>query len=198
MKLALNLNRRYTYADYLTWNDNELRELLNGFIRQISPPHTPEHDIVLRKITDHLNNCISENNNRCRVFCAPFDVRLPKSSNETADNQIYTVVQPDICLVCDSDNSKIDVHGCLGAPDLVVEILTLASQRYDLNEKFNLYEAAGVKEYWVVSPKEKGINVFILQEDGEYDVGTVYEGDTQVPVQTLEGLTLSMEEIFNE
>ena len=81
---------------------------------------------------------------------------------------------------------------------MVVEILSLSSQRYDLNEKFNLYEAAGVKEYWVVSPKEKGINVFILQEDGKYDAGTVYEGNTQVPVLTLKGLNINTEALFKD
>jgi len=195
MELVLDLNRYYTYADYLKWTDNELRELLNGFIRLMSPAPTQEHEIVSKKIAALLNNCIDENDGNCHVFSAPFDVRLPKIPNETADNQIYTVVQPDICVVC--DNSKLDDRGCLGAPDLVVEVLSLFSQRYDLNEKFNLYEAAGVKEYWVVSPKEEGINVFILQEDGEYDAGTVYEGKTQVPVQALEGLSLSTEELFS-
>jgi Uma2 family endonuclease len=81
---------------------------------------------------------------------------------------------------------------------MVVEILSLSSQKYDLNEKFNLYEAAGVKEYWVVSPKEKGINVFILQEDGKYDRGTVYEGNVKVPVLTLKGLNINTEELFKD
>ena len=196
MELTLDLNRRYTYAEYLTWTDNKLRELLNGFIRLMSPAPTLKHAVVSRRIAAPLINFIEKNNGNCQVFYAPFDVRLPKKSNETADNQIYTVVQPDICVVC--DNSKLDERGCLGAPDMVVEILSLSSQRYDLNEKFNLYEAAGVKEYWVVSPKEKGINVFILQENGKYDEGTVYEGNTYIPVLTLEGLSLSTEILFKD
>jgi len=196
MELTLDSNRRYTYAEYLTWTDNKLRELLNGFIRLMSPAPTLKHAVVSRRIATPLINFIEKNNGDCQVFYAPFDVRLPKKPNETADNQIYTVVQPDICVVC--DNSKLDERGCLGAPDMVVEILSLSSQRYDLNEKFNLYEAAAVKEYWVVSPKEKGINVFILQENGKYDDGTVYEGNTHVPVLTLEGLSLSTEILFKD
>ena len=196
MEITLDLNRRYTYAEYLTWTNSESYELLNGFIRLMSSVSSPEHDIVLKRIAALLTDFIDENKDNCRVFCAPFDVRLPKNPNETADNQIYTVVHPDICLVC--DNSALDKRGCLGAPDLVVEILSLSSQRYDLNERFNLYEVAGVKEYWVVSPKEKGINVFILQEDGEYDAGTVFEGNTQAPVLTLQGLSLSLEELFKD
>jgi len=196
MELALDLNRRYTYAEYLTWADNKLRELLNGFIRLMSPAPKLKHAVISRKIAVPMVNFIDKNNGQCQVFYAPFDVRLPRNPDETANDQIYTVVQPDICVVC--DNSKLDEDGCLGAPDMVVEILSLSSQRYDLNEKFNLYEAAGVKEYWVVSPIEKGINVFILQENGKYDAGTVYESNVQVPVQTLEGLSLNTEVLFRD
>jgi Uma2 family endonuclease len=196
MELSLDRNRRYTYADYLTWADDKMRELLNGFIRLMSPAPTLKHAVVSRRIGTPLINFIEKNSGNCQVFYAPFDVRLPQNPSETADNQIYTVVQPDICVVC--DNSKLEERGCLGAPDMVVEILSLWSQRYDLNIKFNLYEAAGVKEYWVVSPKEKGVNVFILQENGKYDEGTVYEGNTHVPVQTLEGLSLSTEKLFKD
>jgi len=196
MELVLDLNRRYTYAEYLTWADDKLRELLDGFVRLMSPAPRLRHAVVSRRMGTSLVNFVDKNNGDNQIFYAPFDVRLPRNPDETADNQIYTVVQPDICVVC--DNSKLDERGCLGAPDMVVEILSLSSQRYDLNEKFNLYEAAGVKEYWVVSPKEKGINVFILQENGKYDAGTVYEGDVQVPVQTLEGLTFSTEALFKD
>jgi len=195
MEYALDVNRQYTYADYLTWADDKMRELLNGFIRLMSPAPTLKHAVALRKLGYAMVNYIDRHDSDCQVFYAPFDVRFPKNPDETADNKIYTVVQPDICVVC--DQSKLDERGCLGAPDMVVEILSLSSQRYDFREKFNIYEAGGVKEYWVVSPKEKGINVFILQENGKYDGGTVYEGDTQVPVQTLKGLSISTEKLFN-
>jgi len=196
MELSLDLNRQYTYADYLTWADNKMRELLNGFVRLMSPAPTLKHAVVLSKLGNHLFNFINRGKGNCQVFYAPFDVRFPKNSDNTADDKIFTVVQPDICVVCDP--AKLDERGCLGAPDMVVEILSLSSQKYDLNEKFNIYEAGGVKEYWVVSPKEKGINVFILQDDGKYDAGTVYEGNTQVPVQTLCGLNISTEALFKD
>ena len=194
MELTLDFNRQYTYADYLTWTDNKMRELLNGFIRLMSPAPALKHSIVSRKLGTAMINYIDRNGGDCQVFYAPFDVRFPKNPDKTADNQIYSVLQPDICIVCDP--SKLDEQGCLGAPDMVVEILSLSSLRYDMKEKFNIYEAGGVKEYWVVSPKEKGINVFLLQENGKYDNGTVYEGIVQVPVQTLEGLKISTETLF--
>jgi len=196
MELILDLNRQYTYADYLTWADDKMRELLNGFIRLMSPAPTLKHATVSSRLGYYLLNFIDRNRGNCRVFYAPFDVRFPKHPDKTADDQIFTVVQPDICVVCDL--SKLDERGCLGAPDMVVEILSISSQRYDLREKFNIYEAGGVKEYWVVSPKEKGINVFILQDNGKYDNGTVYEGNTQVPVRTLEGLSINTEALFQD
>jgi Uma2 family endonuclease len=196
MEQSLDLNRCYTYADYLTWTDHKMRELLNGFIRMMSPAPALKHAVVVRKLGYCLVDFIEKHGGDCQVFYAPFDVRLPKHPDETADDRIHTVVQPDICVVC--DRSKLDERGCLGAPDMVVEILSLSSQRYDLNEKFNLYEAAGVKEYWVVSPQEKGINVFLLQANGKFDEGAVYEGDTQAPVQTLEGLSFRTEILFRD
>ena len=147
-----------------------------------------------------FGNYAVKNKGCCQVFTAPFDVRLPKKPDEITNDKIYTVVQPDICIIC--DQSKLDECGCLGAPDMVVEITSLSSQRVDFNEKLHLYEAARFKEYWVVSPKEKGINVFILQDDGKYDNGTVYDRGffyrvgTDIPVKTLDGLSLNIESIF--
>lgn len=196
MDIILDSKKRYTYADYLTWLDNKRRELLDGFVHLMSPAPTLTHAQVSRQIFLPLGNYIEKNNGKCQVFIAPFDVRLPKSG-ETANDKIYTVVQPDICIVC--DESKLDMRGCLGAPDMIVEILSPSTQKYDLNDKFNIYEASGVKEYWVVSPKEKAVNVFILQDNGKYDEGSVYDelgGKKDVPVQTLPGLTLTLNDIF--
>ncbi|MDR2041784.1 MAG: Uma2 family endonuclease [Tannerella sp.] len=195
MELRLDIKKRYTYADYLTWVDHQARELLNGFIRLMSPAPTLTHAKITRTIFFELEHYVRKNNGKCQVFTAPLDVRLTKKPGEVEDDQIDTVVQPDLCIVC--DESKLDERGCLGAPDMVVEITSLSSQKYDWNEKFNLYESSGVKEYWVVSPKEKGVNVFLLQEDGKYDRGVVYEGETEVPVKTLAGLRVSLGTIFN-
>ena len=195
MDVILDKKKRYTYADYLTWQDGKTRELLDGFIHLMSPAPTLTHAKISRRIFIPLANHIDKYNGNCQVFTAPFDVRLPQNG-ETADDKIYTVVQPDICIIC--DENKLDERGCLGAPDMIVEILSLSTQKYDLNEKFNLYEAARVKEYWVVSPKEKGVNVFILQDDGKYDNGTVYEGEVSISVEILQGLSLSTKNIFED
>jgi Uma2 family endonuclease len=194
----LDETKRYTYADYLTWLDGKTRELLDGFIRSMSPAPSLVHAEISSNLHSSLWIYIKQNSGSCKAFAAPFDVRLPKNPNEITDDKIYTVVQPDICIVC--DKSKLDKRGCLGAPDMVVEIISISSQKYDLNDKFNLYEAAGVKEYWVISPNAKAVNVFILQDNGKYDRGTAYEEDekTEIPVKTLPGLTISISEIFPE
>ena len=193
--LDLDESKRYTYADYLTWLDDKRRELMNGFIRLMSAPKCV-HAVLLRRIGTPMINHIEENNGKCQVFYAPFDVRIPKSKNETDDKQIYNVVQPDICVVCNPE--QLDEKGCLGAPDMIVEILSASTRKYDLTEKFNLYEASGVKEYWVVAPKED-VTVYILQDNGKYDNGTVYgeyEQDVEIPVRTLSGLSINLKKLF--
>lgn len=194
MDIILDNNKRYTYADYLTWLDDERREILDGIVRLMSPAPTSVHAEISSNLIVAFGGYIKSNNGGCKAYTAPFDVRLPKNPDEVTDDKIYTVVQPDICIVC--DESKLDKRGCLGAPDLIVEILSLSSQKYDLNDKFNLYEAARVKEYWVVAPKDKGVTVFILQDNGMYDNGTVYEEEVEIPVKTLPGLSLNTSEIF--
>jgi len=194
MELVLDEAKLYTYADYLMWLDDKRRELLNGFIRLMSPAPTLKHARISGEIFVLLKNYVNKKNGHCQVFAAPFDVRLPKRPDEIADDKIYTVVQPDICIVC--DESKLEERGCLGAPDMVVEIISVASAKYDFNDKYNLYEAAGVREYWVASPKDKAIVVFILQDNGKFDRGTVYEKEMVIPVQTLPGLKVSIENIF--
>ncbi|WP_042006912.1 Uma2 family endonuclease, partial [Capnocytophaga canis] len=94
---------------------------------------------------------------------APFDVRLPKKE-EKGDN-IHTVVQPDLCVIC--DESKLDERGCIGAPDLIIEILSPGNSKKEMKNKFELYQESGVEEYWIVNPTDENILVNVL-EDGKY------------------------------
>ena len=196
MELVLDLNRRYTYADYLTWMDDKLRELFNGFVKIMSPAPSRKHQKTGGELFGNLRDVVKRNNKKNQkdnqIFYAPFDVRLPKDG-ETADDKIYTVVQPDICVVCDP--AKLDDRGCLGAPDLIVEIQSPATAKYDLNDKFFIYEEAGVKEYWIVFPLDKEIVVFLLQENGKYDKGTIYQ-QGKVPVRIFDGEKIDINEIF--
>jgi Uma2 family endonuclease len=193
MELSLDVNKRYTYADYLTWLDGQARELIDGFIYIMPPAPRLGHARVNMRILRNLDDCITKNRGKCEVFTAPFDVRFPKNG-ETADDKIYTVVQPDICVVCDL--SKLDELGCCGAPDMIVEILSPSTSRKDFTKKFSLYEASGVKEYWIVHPNEKAINVFLLQEDGKYDEGITYEWGGKIPVHIFENYPIDWDDIF--
>ena len=190
--LDLDESKRYTYADYLTWLDDKRRELINGFIHLMSAPNEL-HARISSNWGFGARIFIQKKKGKCRVYHAPFDVRLPLK-NETADDKIYDVVQPDICVICDL--SKLDEKGCIGAPDLIVEVLSPSTLKYDWNYKFNLYEAAGVREYWIVDPKAKAVNVFLLQPDGKYDLGTVYEYNQKAPVHIFKGLEIDLNELF--
>jgi Uma2 family endonuclease len=155
----LDLTKQYSYSDYLLWQFQERVELIKGFILRMSPAPSMKH----QTISNNLTGCFYVNFKRkpCRVFQAPFDVRLPIKS-EKKDS---TVVQPDLCIIC--DESKLDKRGCQGAPDLVVEIISPNNSKHDLHTKFNLYLESGVKEYWLVEPEERMILVYTLR-DGEY------------------------------
>jgi Uma2 family endonuclease len=193
MQLTLDLNKRYTYADYLTWLDGQTRELIHGFIKKMSPAPRLEHARVSTRIFRNLDSVVVKNKGRCEVFSAPFDVRFPKQG-ETADDRIDTVVQPDICVVCDL--SKLDYRGCCGAPDMIVEILSPSTLKKDVTEKFALYEESGVQEYWIVHPLDKVIQVFLLQENGTYDEGAMYERTGKVPVHIFDNHPIDLEDIF--
>jgi Uma2 family endonuclease len=185
---------RYTYADYLTWIDDIRRELINGIIHLVSGPMR-RHASVSDKIDFQIRKFIEKKKGKCEVYHAPFDVRLPLyGSND--DDKIFDVVQPDICVICDL--SKLDDRGCIGAPDLIVEVLSPSTMRMDWNRKFGLYEKAGVREYWIVDPKGKTANVFILQPDGTYDIGTVYDDTQKAPVHIFEGLEINLKKLFKE
>ena len=138
---------------------------------------------------------LKKNKGKCKIYTAPFDVRFPKQG-ETADDKIDTVVQPDISVICDL--SKIDKRGCCGAPDMIVEILSPSTGRKDMTEKFVLYEEFGVKEYWIVYPDSKAVAVFLLQDDGKYDAGTVYEFEGKVPVHVFNNSPIDLDDVFGE
>lgn len=157
----LDLNGSYTYADYLTWQFQERLELIKGKIFRMSPAPNTMHQKVSWKLSMELGNFFS--NTPCQAFSAPFDVRLYKKAKD--DKQITTVVQPDICVIC--DESKLDERGCLGSPDLIVEILSPGNSKKEMRNKYDLYEENGVKEYWVVFPHEQVLQIYVLKE-GKY------------------------------
>ena len=148
-----NYTGRYTYADYLQWTIEERLELIKGKIFRMSRGPDMRHQWISTKIFGPLWSALR--NQRCRVFAAPFDVRLPRKSRE--DKDIITVLQPDLCVIF--DQSKLDEKGCIGAPDIVVEILSPANNKKELKNKYEVYEESGVREYWIVSPQDKTLHL---------------------------------------
>jgi len=183
----LDPNKTYSYADYLKWQIDEYVELIKGKVFKMSPSPSASHQRVSRNLSLELG--IFLKGKTCQMFVAPFDVRLKR----TEDDQIYTVVQPDLCVICDP--SKIDEKGCFGAPDLIVEIISPATSRKDVKDKFELYQEVGVTEYWVVEPLDKLVDVFILKE-GKYALVKKYVFDDLVPVNILPGFSVDMKEVF--
>ncbi|MCL2435133.1 MAG: Uma2 family endonuclease [Lentimicrobiaceae bacterium] len=190
--LNLDLSKRYTYADYLTWFDDVRRELIDGFIHIMSAPNEL-HARISFNLVLWAGTFFRKRKAKCRIYHAPFDVRLPVEGSKE-DDEIYDVVQPDICVICDL--SKIDEKGCIGAPDLIVEILSPSTSKKDRTLKFNLYEKAGVREYWMISPKTGRLHVFILQPNGKYDAGTIYEYDQKASVHIFEGMEINLKDLF--
>ena len=192
----LDLNKQYTYADYLTWQFSERVELIKGWIHKMTPAPLRKHQRVSADLTYLFMDYIKKNKKECQIFDAPFDVRLLK--NKGKNGEVNTVVQPDICIIC--DKSKLDRRGCLGAPDLIVEILSASTSKKDYHEKYNLYQENGVKEYWIVSPSEESVEVFLLK-DGKYyseEIYTQIDGFEKVQVGIFPDLKLKLCEIFEE
>ncbi len=190
----LNLDAHYTYADYIIWTFHERVELLKGKIFPMAAPSV-KHQRVSSDIHFIIRNHLNKKNSRCDVFSAPFDVRLPLPTNRIKDNKIDTVVQPDLCVVC--DQSKLDEKGCIGAPELVVEILSLGNSKKEMKAKFELYENAGVPEYWVIDPEHNLAFCYYLDEKTQkYIPSLAFTDDDTIESRVLEGLTLNIEELF--
>jgi Uma2 family endonuclease len=189
----LDPNGVYTYADYLTWKFDEFVELIKGkVLRPMSAP-VSIHQQYSVNLSSEIRQFLK--GKPCRVYAAPFDVRLTRSAGST-DAQITTVVQPDICVVCDL--AKIDRRGCLGAPDWIIEIVSPGNLKHDTKTKYDLYEEAGVQEYWVVFPGEKTILTYVLDAHGRYQVAAEYAEPGPMAVATLPELIIEWSEIFDE
>jgi Uma2 family endonuclease len=190
--LNLDLKKRYSFADYLTWLDDKRRELIDGFINLMTPAPSRIHQRILVDLMKHFLKYL--NQKKCEVYVAPFDVRFPSYKGEVSDDKIFTVVQPDICIICDL--SKLDDRGCLGAPDLIVEIISLSTVKKDIEDKFKLYEKNGVREYWIVQPNDETLSAFFL-ENGKYQLKGMYTKGSKVPVMIFDSkLCIDLDDVF--
>lgn len=189
----LDFSKQYTYSDYLTWQFKERVELLRGWVSRMSPAPLRRHQDYSTRIFRALVTHFPEK--QCKVYTAPFDVTLPDSAKGTDPEKARTVVQPDLCVVC--DKSKLNRRGCNGAPDLVIEILLPGNSKKEVETKYRLYEEAGVREYWLVDSAHFVVTVFDLKE-GAFQFRKMYPADAVVPSGIFPEFSVDLKEIFTE
>jgi Uma2 family endonuclease len=181
---------RFTYRQYRTWPNEERWELIEGQAWSMSPAPMRRHQglsgLLYRRIGNYLEG------KPCKVYDAPFDVLLPEA--DECDDEIDTVVQPDIVVYCES--SKLTKAGARGAPDWVIEILSPSTAKKDLNEKFRLYERHGVREYWVVDPDARAIHAWKLESPHSFGEERLYAAGEAVASSAVEGFVIDSGELF--
>nr|WP_315202179.1 Uma2 family endonuclease [uncultured Flavobacterium sp.] len=187
----LDFDKTYSYADYLTWEFEERIELYKGKVFEIGASPGTLH----QKKLGNLIGSIWDNfkNNSYNLFSAPFDVRLLDKKKSTKDSEIFTVVQPDLCVIC--DENKLDQRGAFGVPNLVIEILSPGNSKKELKYKFDLYEEAGVLEYWIVNPEDKTFLIYVLRDKQFIGLHPLIEED-QIKSPLFPQLDFVLEEIF--
>jgi len=205
----LDLNQTYSYADYLTWQFDETVELIKGKIMLMSPAPNVRHQNLSTNLIRPLS--VYFHHKKCRVYTAPFDVRLydrkksilanhdcmdagGRATQGAVAEDIHTVVQPDLCVICDLD--KLDEQGCNGAPDWIIEILSKGNSKREMKIKYELYRESGVGEYWLVFPDQLAVQQFVLDDAGRYQLRQMYtDEDTAAPVAFPE-LRIDLAEVF--
>lgn len=181
----------YTFADYLAWDGEGRIEIMDGRLIMMAPPsrlHQKINGEIFRQLANFLEG------KKCEVYAAPFAVRLFEDTEDMPEN-VQTVFEPDISVICDKD--KLDEHGCKGAPDMVVEILSPSTFKHDFLYKMLHYGRAGVKEYWIVSPREEAVQVFLLENEKLIPKGA-YSKEDIAKVNVLNGCFIELSKVFAE
>jgi Uma2 family endonuclease len=185
-------NGLYSYADYLTWKFDQTVEILRGKIFPMAGP-SRRHQGISWKLSGLFYTTFK--NQECRAYAAPFDVRLhDRTKSEKANKDIYTVVQPDICVICDLE--KLDDKGCIGSPDLVIEILSPGNSSKEMKSKKQLYEECGVREYLIFDPERETVFQFHLTDDNVYSPATIYVSEETVTSVIFPELQMDLTEVF--
>lgn len=181
--------QRYSYADLLEWGEDIRYELYDGVPMALASP-TDAHQTISGELFAQLHSYLRGKS--CKAYYAPFDVRLFEAAGDRPED-VDIVLQPDLMVIC--DQNKIDRHGVHGAPDLVIEILSDSTRRIDRLIKFNLYQQAGVREYWIVDPDAHTVAVHLLQ-DGQYCSPDIYTAEAVVPVSVLDDCKIDLSPVF--
>lgn len=188
----IDFSASYSYADYMRFAFDERLEIIKGHLYKMSPAPSRIHQKILGRIYNPIYNKL--NGYGCEVYTAPFDVRLAKKTQD--DKEVFTVVQPDIVVIC--DQNKLDKRGCIGAPDIVIEILSPGNNKKELVNKYEVYEEAGVKEYWIVSPSDKTFFRYILDGAGKFQPTKLLTTGEEVTTSVMPGFLLNLEDVFKD
>jgi len=180
---------RHTYADYLVWSRTYGDELIDGTAYVREPPAPAwSHQMIVIEVSRQIANALE--GKPCRVCVAPSDIRLPKLGKE--DDQVDTVVQPDIFII--SDLRNVDARGLCGAPDWLAEVLSPSTARYDRITKLPAYERAGVREAWLINPIDRTVSIYQL-EGGRYGRPTVVELKGRTQLGAVDGVTIDWDRV---
>ncbi len=186
---VLKEDKLYTYKDYCSWDTDEKYELFDGVAVMQARPSVLHQDIegaLIEQLRHYLKS------RKCRAY-NEVEVLLPVNKDQKA-NDVRKVFVPDIIVVCEPE--KIKKQHCFGAPTVIMEIVSPSTIKNDVLLKLNIYQSAGVPEYWIVYPNEGSATVFLLK-DGFYQMTAVYtKEDTEAKVFSLEGCTLDMSRVF--
>jgi Uma2 family endonuclease len=186
---AFDYSQSYTYGDYLKFDIEEMVEIIRGKIFWMSSAPRIKHQGISGNLFATIHSMLKGKS--CKVFNSPVDIVLPIENKKR--NKSTTVVQPDICVICDP--KIIEEKAIFGVPDFIIEIVAGKDVKKDTQIKFDLYQEAGVGEYWIVLADIKLVEVYIL-ENGKYQRLNAFSEDDIVPVKTIPGLEISIEEIF--
>ena len=188
----LDPNGVYTYADYLTWQFEQTVELIKGKLLKMAKPNR-KHQGISFQLSGRFYATFKELKHD--AYAAPFDVRLfDKKKSLKANKDVLTVVQPDLCVICDKE--KLDEKGCIGAPDLIIEILSASNSKKEMRTKKELYEENGVKEYWIIDPTHETLLQYNLQENGIYTPPFILVNDETVQSTVFPTLQIDLSELF--
>lgn len=188
--MLINSIKTYTYKDYLTYDENERIEIIEGEIINMSPAPSRIHQEIISEIHYNLKEYIKANALSCKVYPAPFDVILKNDDEEMINSK--NIVKPDISVIC--DKNKLTEKGCTGSPDMIVEVISPYNPSNDYVRKLNLYEKFKIKEYWIVNPARKNVLVYVLTENG-YDAPISYTFSDKVKVNIYDNLEIDFNSI---
>lgn len=183
-------NNIFNYGEYCSWPDDERCELINGIVYDMTPAPSKQHADIAGALFLEIAGFLK--GKPCKAYFAPFDVRLPDS--DESDNQVRTVVQPNILVVC--DEKKLDKKGCRGAPDLIIEILSPATAAKDCIIKRALYEKHGVREFWIIDPANRLVTVYLLNSSGLFNSPQIFDDQAKISVSLFSGLEIDMSAVF--